>query len=366
MAKEKSVKDKKTAPAPRKVNLALQGGGSHGAFTWGVLDAILEDGRLKPEAISATSAGSMNAVMMLSGLQEGGVEGARKKLETFWHRVSGAANAFSPIQEEAVRQLSSANPFFGNLMKWSINPSATASFFTAWSNTLSPYQFNPLNINPLRDIVEDMVDFKKLKSCDEAKLFITATHVESGQPRVFNLEEVSLDVVMASATLPSVFQAVKIKGEHYWDGGYMGNPALWPLFYKAESKDILIVHVNPMTRNEVPKDSATIENRLNEITFNSSMMHEFRAISFVQKLLNENMLKEEFRPLYKDIRLHAVRAEAAMKGLDVASKFDTSWSFLQQMKKLGVTYGKKWLTQHGDDVGVRASVDIQRDYLGKS
>ncbi len=359
MAKEKTVHP------PRKVNLALQGGGSHGAFTWGVLDAILEDGRLKPEAISATSAGSMNAVMMLSGLQEGGVDGARQKLETFWHRVSGATNAFSPIQEEAVKQLS-ANPFFGNLMKWSINPSATASFFTAWSNTLSPYQFNPLNLNPLRDIVEDMVDFKKLKTCDEAKLFITATHVESGQPRVFNLEEVSLDVVMASATLPSVFQAVKIKGEHYWDGGYMGNPALWPLFYEAESKDILIVHVNPMTREEIPKDSATIENRLNEITFNSSMMHEFRAISFVQKLLNENMLKEEFRPLYKDIRLHAVRAEAAMKGLDVASKFDTSWGFLQQRKKLGVTYGKKWLLKHGDDVGVRASVDIQRDDLNKA
>lgn len=360
MAKEKN------ANLQRKINLALQGGGSHGAFTWGVLDALLEDGRLWPEAISATSAGSMNAVMMLSGLQEGGVDGARAKLETFWRRVSSAANAFSPIHEETVSQISSANPFLGNLMKWSINPSAAASFFTAWSNTLSPYQFNPLDINPLRDIVAELVDFKKLKSCNEAKLFVTATHVESGQPRVFGTEDISLDVVMASATLPSVFQAVKIKGQHYWDGGYMGNPALWPLFYKAESKDILIVHVNPVMREEVPKDSAAIENRLNEITFNSSMMHEFRAISFVQKLLNENMLKEEFRPLYKDIRLHAVRAEQAMKGLDAASKFDTSWSFLLRMKELGIKHGKTWLLKHGDDVGVRASVDIQRDYLNKA
>lgn len=349
----------------KKINLALQGGGSHGAFTWGVLDALLEDGRLTFDAITATSAGSMNAIMLLAGMQQSGTDGARRLMEEFWKRVSQAGNVFSGVQDEAARQVSSVNPFLGNLMRWQVNPAAAGCAFSAWSNTLSPYQFNPFDLNPLRDIVAALVDFKKLRDYAGTRLFITATHVESGQPAVFDLKDINVDVVMASATLPSIFKAVKIKGEHYWDGGYMGNPSLWPLFYSSTSKDILIIHVNPLVRNEVPKDSAAIENRLNEITFNSSMLHELRAISFVQKLLQKNMLKEEARPLYKDILLHSIRAEQAMRGLTVASKFDTSWSFLQELKKLGQAHGRKWLEKTFSEVGIRSSVDIQKDYLSR-
>jgi NTE family protein len=350
---------------PKKINLALQGGGSHGAFTWGVLDALLEDGRVDIEAISATSAGSMNAVMLLHGLELGGPEKARAMMRQFWERISHASSVFNPAQSEAVDKISSFNPYLGSLMRWSINPSAAYGAMTAWSSALSPYQFNPLDINPLRDIIEELVDFGKVQTCSQAKLFITATNVKTGQPRVFPAEEITIDVVMASATLPSIYKAVKIGNEYYWDGGYMGNPSLWPLFYKAVTKDLLIVHVNPITRKDLPKDSLTIENRLNEITFNASLLHELRAIAFVQKLLAEDMLKEEYRPLYKDVRLHAIRAEKAMQNLLVASKFDTSWPFLQRLMRLGRQHGFSWLNKHFDKVGVQSSIDIRKDYLSK-
>ena len=348
------------------MNLALQGGGAHGAFTWGVLDALLEDGRIDIEGVSATSAGSMNAVMMAQGLKAGGRDAARELLSTFWHRVARAGNVFSPAQVSAADKVHEYNPYLASLMRWSINPSAAYGSLAALSSPLSPYQFNPYDLNPLRDIVEDLVDFDAVRSCKEAKLFITATNVETGQPRIFTTSEITADVVMASATLPTIYKAVKIGKSHYWDGGYMGNPSLWPLFYKAETKDILLVHVNPITRKDVPKDAMSIENRVNEITFNASLIHELRAIAFVQKLLADGMLKDEFQPLYKDIRLHAIRAEDAMSSLLVASKFDTSWPFLQKLKDFGRDHAQMWLKSHFDDVGVQSSIDIQAEYLSKA
>lgn len=357
---------KPAASAIKKMNLALQGGGAHGAFTWGVLDALLEDGRIDVEGISATSAGSMNAVMLAQGLSTGGIDAARDLLETFWNRVSRAGNVFSPAQISAADKVHEYNPYLASLMRWSINPSAAYGSLAALSSPLSPYQFNPYDINPLRDIVVDLVDFERVRNCKEAKLFITATNVESGQPRIFATDEITIDVVMASATLPTIYKAVKIGKSHYWDGGYMGNPSLWPLFYKAETKDILLVHVNPITRPDVPKDIMSIENRVNEITFNASLIHELRAIAFVQKLLEDNMLKEEFRPLYKDVHLHAIRAEDAMSSLLVASKFDTSWPFLQKLKDLGRRHGKEWLEKSFAQVGKESTIDIQAEYLSKA
>ncbi len=349
----------------KKLNLALQGGGAHGAFTWGVLDALLEDGRIDIEGISATSAGSMNAIMLAQGLRMGGKDAARELLSEFWHRLSRAGNVFSPAQVSAADKVNDYNPYLASLLRWSINPSAAYGSLAALSSPLSPYQFNPYDLNPLRDILEDLVDFDTVRSCTEVKLFVTATNVQTGQPRIFTTAEITVDAIMASATLPTIYKAVKIGEAHYWDGGYMGNPSLWPLFYKAETKDILLVHVNPITREDIPKDAMSIENRVNEITFNSSLLHEMRAIAFVQKLLSEDMLKDEYKKLYKDIRLHAIRAEDAMSDLLVASKFDTSWPFLQKLSQFGREHGQLWLERHFSQIGKESSIDIQAEYLSK-
>ncbi len=336
----------KSAPHTEKktLNLALQGGGSHGAFTWGVLDEFLSDGRVQFEGITATSAGSMNAVIMLQGLMREGPEHARALLEEFWRRVSQANAVFG---------------FPG------LQPDASLAFnwFESLTQFASPYQLNPFNLNPLRDILNDMVDFKAMAACKEGKLFICATHVESGNADIFENHELSVDVLLASAALPQLFQAVEIGGRHYWDGGYMGNPALWPLFYDTQSRDILIVHVNPIVREAVPKDAVSIENRLNEISFNSAMLKDIRAIAFVKKLIESDMLKDEFKDHYKDILLHAIRTEKVMADLPHSSKFNTSWDFLTNLRDLGRAEAKTWLRYNFKNVGVKSSVDIQRDYL---
>lgn len=348
----------KSEPA-KKISLALQGGGTHGAFTWGALDALLEDGRLEVEAITATSAGSMNAVILLQGLENGGRDGARELLEKFWTDVAAAGAFYSPVRRTPYELLSGLNPLGPD---WSLQNSPGFQAFSALTRSLSPYQFNPFNLNPLRDIVARHVDFEKLQACREARLFISATNVRTGDARIFKTPEITLDVVMASAALPYLFKAVQIDGEFYWDGGYMGNPSLWPLFYYAQTADILIVHVNPLTRDDVPMDAAAIENRINEITFNSSLLQEMRAILFVKKLLHDDMLKDEFKRQYKDILLHAIRAEG-LSQLSSASKFDTTPQFLYYLRDLGRAQAKDWLRDNLRDVGRRSSVDIWRDYL---
>ncbi|MCB9982845.1 MAG: patatin-like phospholipase family protein [Rhodospirillales bacterium] len=341
----------------KTLNLALQGGGSHGAFTWGVLDALLEDHRLDFEAISATSAGAMNAAALAQGKSIGGREKARELLEHFWKEVSDAAAFYNPIN-----QTQSAFAKFWSLQT---NPvfEQFQSYAESWMGRVSPYQFNPLNIEPLRAVLETIIDLDELHACECIKLFITATNVRTGTPKVFENQDVTIDSLLASAALPFLFQAVEIDGQAYWDGGYMGNPSLWPLFYNARCRDILIVHVNPLIRDEIPKDAAAIENRLNEITFNAALLKELRAIDFVQRLLGQDMLKDEHKDRYKDILLHAVRAEEVMRDLSAASKFNTDWGFLTALRDQGRIEGKKWLKTHFIDIGKRSSVDIPSDYL---
>ena len=343
--------------SPKKINLALQGGGSHGAFTWGVLDYLLEDGRLEFEAISATSAGSMNAVIMLQGLLKGGRQEARAHLDKFWERVSDAGEVFSPVPP------SGTNPFAAFLPKWASVENSALQFFNIMSQNLSPYQFNPMNYNPLRDILDDMVDFRALQQNCPKKLFITATNVRTGDARIFTGPELTRDMVLASAALPNIFQAVTIDGQAYWDGGYVGNPSLWPLCYDVGSHDILIIHVNPLIREGVPEDALSIEERLNEVTFNSALLKELRAIAFVQKLIKNDMLKEKAKPQYREILLHAVRAEKTMSKLGISSKLDTSEHFLHSLKKAGRSEAKAWLAAAFDHIGVSSTVDIDRDYL---
>jgi len=346
---------------PKKtINLALQGGGAHGAYTWGVLDYLLEDGRVDFEGVSATSAGAMNAAALAFGKTKGGAEKGREILEEFWREISRAGQVFSPVKRTPFELGSGLNPFMPN---WSLANSPAFSFFENFTHALSPYQFNPLNFNPLKDILERTIDFDVVHACDSMKLFITATDVQNGTAKVFENQEIDIEVLLASAALPFLFQAVEIKDRFYWDGGYMGNPSLWPLFYKAKSRDILMVHVNPIDREEIPKESYTIENRMNEITFNASLIKELRAIDFVKKLINEDMLKDEYKDQYTDVLFHAIRADEVMCDLSIASKFDTDWNFLKYLRDLGRNQAKLWLEAHFDDLNERDSVDIQKDYL---
>jgi NTE family protein len=231
------------------------------------------------------------------------------------------------------------------------------------TRTWSPHELNPLKINPLRDIVGDLIDFDELRACDSIKLFISTTHVKTGRVRVFDTSDVTLDVVMASACLPHIFEAVEIGGEPYWDGGYTGNPALFTLFYKAKSDDIIILHINPIEREDTPVTAPDILNRLNEISFNSSLIEAIRAIAFVKKLLEYDMLKEEYRDNFKNILLHSIRADQALKDLSVASKFSVDWDFLTYLRDTGREVMRKWLAENFAHIGKKSTVNLDTEFL---
>ncbi len=340
----------------KKVNLALQGGGAHGAFAWGVLDRIIEDGRLEIDGLSATSAGAMNAAVYAYGNMTGGRDGARAALHDFWRNISQAGQLYSPIKSQPWDQL------------WSNGTGRSLLFmaFEAWTKVLSPYQFNPFNFNPLREVLSRSVDFERLTACQCTNLFISATNVRTGRVRVFTNQEMSLDVVLASACLPFLFQAVEIQGAYYWDGGYMGNPALFPLFYHTESRDIVILHINPMYSDDLPTGAPEIQDRINEITFNSSLIKELRAISFVTKLLEEGWLKEEYRSRLRHMLVHSIRADDALAGLSVSSKFDSDWEFLTDLRDRGRETAAHWLAENFIHLGKRATVNLHEEFLGSS
>ncbi len=334
----------------RPVNLALQGGGAHGAFTWGVLDQILLDSRTSIHAVTATSAGALNAVVMANGLIKGGAEQARKDLKTFWNRVSLAAKLL-PVQPTVV------DKWLGNT-KLNFSPGFVAlDYFT---HIFSPYQFNLFDINPLRSIIEELVDFEAIRTNKLIHLFINATNVRTGKVRVFETHEITLDTVMASACLPYIYKTVMIDGEPYWDGGYTGNPALYPLIYKAEVQDIVVVQVNPLYVEEVPVLAADIMDRINEISFNSSLFDEMRSIDFVTRLLDSGKLKD---PDYKRMRIHMIEAAEVMAGLGQASKLNADWDFLVHLHDVGVQSTCDWLDKSYDRIGVDSSVDVRKLFL---
>ena len=330
----------------KPVNLALQGGGAHGAFTWGVLDRLLEDGRIIFEGVSGTSAGAMNAVLLADGLMQGGADGARRLLHDFWRDVSRAAMA-SPLQRSPLSM------FMGS---WSLDDSLGYLFMDMLSRVASPYDLNPLNINPLADIIASHVDFDRVRACTKTKLFISATNVHTGRVRVFDTAEITADTVMASACLPFLFQAVEIDGVPFWDGGYMGNPALFPFFNACATEDILLVQINPIERVHTPKTAREIMNRMNEITFNASLMKEFRAIDFVSRLIDGGKLSEDH---YKHVRLHRIAGDREMVDLSASSKMNAEWEFLTWLRDLGRDTASAWLAAHYDAVGNEASVDLR-------
>jgi len=327
------------------IELALQGGGAHGAFTWGVLDRLLEDGRIEIEGLSGTSAGAMNGAVVADGLVRGGPEAAREGLERFWSAVSSAAQ-FSPIRRSAFDIL------FG---RWSLDYSPGYLAAELMSRIVSPYDVNPLDINPLRDIVAAQVDFDRCNRCTDLKLFVTATNVRTGRPKIFRQPDITVDALMASACLPTVFKAVEIDGEAYWDGGFMGNPALFPLIDECDARDLMIVQVNPIHREELPRTAAEIANRVNEITFNASLIKELRSLGFLWELIHYEDLERE---RYRDARVHLIHGGEKMAELSVSSKFNAEWEFLTYLRDAGRDAASEWLASHYDDIGKRTTVDL--------
>jgi NTE family protein len=342
----------------RTVNLALQGGGAHGAFTWGALDRLLEDEDVVIEGITATSAGAMNAAALKHGWLTDGHAGARESLRRFWMKVGGLDGFMSDALVDWLRAVSPSPRLTARALE--ANPAVLAT--EAITRVLSPYQFNPGNYHPLRTIVDDLLDYGKV--CAEAgpKLFVCATHVRSGKPRVFQGEEITTDAILASSCLPTLYQAVEIddprtgQREAYWDGGYMGNPALYPLFYRTECPDIIIVHINPLEREDLPRSSTEILNRVNEISFNASLLRELRGIDFVNRLIEGGIIAEG---AMKRNFVHSVRDDAFMSDLGIATKLTPSRTLLLQLHDAGHAAMHRFLAEHGGDIGSRSSVDLR-------
>ena len=343
---------------PRKVNLALQGGGAHGAFTWGVLDRLLEEDWIEVEAITATSAGAVNAAALKAGFVKGGRTGAREELDAFWEKMSGVPNQIAdPVKE----WLAAYSPPLGLIAALTDNnPAVKAASMVAQS--FSPYELNPLNLHPLRSIIDEFFDFDQVCAAEGPKLFISATNVRSGKIKIFKDDRISTDVILASACLPQLYQAIEIPDpdtgevEAYWDGGFMGNPALFPLFYETKTSDILLVHINPLRREDIPRSAKEIENRVNEISFNSSLLRELRSIEFVQRLIREGKVRKGDM---KDINIHSIADDDTMVQLGVATKQAPSAPLLLQLKDAGRDTMELFLSDHADQIGVKGTCDLR-------
>jgi NTE family protein len=329
----------------KPITLALQGGGSHGAMTWGVLDRLLEDDRLAIRAISGTSAGAMNAVALADGMAEGGREGAREALSRFWKAVSDAAR-FSPIQRSPLDRM------MGN---YSLDTSPSYLFFEGLTRMFSPYDLNPMGTNPLRSLLNDMIDFDRVNAQTDLAVHVTATNVRTGRPRVFGPGELGTEAVLASACLPQMFPAVEIDGEAYWDGGFSGNPALYPLLTSTESPDILVVQINPIVRAALPRTARDIMNRVNEISFNSSLVKELRGIELMQRVAAARGID---LGVYTHTYLHLIHTDLEVKDLVASSKLNAEWTYLRLLFDLGRKWADAWLEENFEAIGNRSTLDL--------
>lgn len=325
------------------VDLALQGGGSHGAFTWGVLDRLLEEPWLRIEAISGTSAGAMNAAVLADGWTEGGAPGARAALDAYWERVAMAAT-FSPLQRTLIDRL---------LGRWSLDYSPVFVAFDLMSRLFSPYDLNPRGFNPLTAILDESIDFKRLAR-SPIKLFITATNVHTGRGRIFRNAELTPDVLLASACLPTMFQAIEIDGEPYWDGGFAGNPTITPLIRESNAQDTILVQINPRIRPGTPRAANEILNRLNEVSFNAALMKELRMIALMRHVADPGS-GEGWR--WAKMRTHRIMTDM-MTDLGYSSKLNGERAFLVMLREEGRRSADAFLKAHGDDVGRRSTADL--------
>jgi NTE family protein len=342
----------------KPINLALQGGGTHGAFTWGVLDRLLEDDTLEIAAVSGTSAGAMNAVALASGLMDGGREGAQRVLRQFWTRVA-ELSPFHRLQTSPIGVLMGpATDWLAPWLKPWTEPLQQAA--DAFGHTLSPYQLNPLNLNPLRDILVETIDFDRARRCHKTQLFIAATQVRTGALRVFGQQELTADMVLASACLPLLFQAVEIEGEAYWDGGYAGNPTLLPLVNETRADDLLLVQINPTQRESVPTSARDILDRINEVTFNASLVKELRTLALLKQVIGEQRSPGNpalFQRVQR-LRVHLIEGGDSLAALGAGSKTNTQWAFLSNLHAMGREAADRWLHAHRKDLGQRSTLDL--------
>jgi NTE family protein len=332
-----------TERGPVLVDLALQGGGSHGAFTWGVLDRLLEEPWIKIEAISGTSAGAMNAAVLVDGWSRGGADDARAALDTYWRRVSRAA-AFSPLQRSPLERL---------MGRWTLDTSPAYLAIDLMSRVFSPYDLNPMGFNPLRQILAESIDFERL-AASPIKLFITATNVHTGRGRIFRNSQITPDVLLASACLPTMFQAVEIDGEAYWDGGFAGNPTITPLVRESDAHDTILVQINPRERLNTPRTAGDILDRLNEISFNSPLMKELRMIALLRQAADPGH-GEGAR--WAGMRTHRIMTDKLAE-FGASSKLNAEWEFLAMLKAEGRKSAGDFLTSCGKDLGSKSSADL--------
>ena len=327
------------------VDLALQGGGAHGAFTWGVLDRLLEEPWLKIDGVSGTSAGAMNAAIFVQGYAQSGAEGARAALASFWRRVADAAR-FSPLQRHPLDIL---------MGRWTLESSPAFIATDMLSRVFSPYDLNPKGANPLREILSELIDFERLAK-SPIKLFVTATCVSTGRGRVFSNADLTIDALLASACLPTMFQAIEINGDAYWDGGYSGNPTMTPLVRECDSKDTILVQINPVERPGTPRLAADILNRLNEVSFNAVLLKELRMIALLRQVANPGCGESE---KWAQMRIHRIASDMMVK-LHASSKLLAEWEFLCMLRDEGRRCSQEFLERHADDIGVKSSYDLDQ------
>lgn len=339
--------------ARRPVCLALQGGGAHGAFQWGVLDRLLEADVLDVRAVTAASAGAMNAAALITGLERGGAAGGREALDKLWREVnqSGGRNVFG---DSSIWSAALTPGWLKDTPMWRAGETLAMS--------MSPYQFNPFNLNPLKRVLETAVDFEAVRS-SSIRLFVSTTAVRQGRARIFRTPEITLEVLMASGCLPHLFQAVEIEGEPYWDGGYLANPALWPLFYADTPDDVVLLPLNPFARDDAPREAGEIMDRLNEIVFNAPLVAELRAVAFVQDLIEDGRLKPNGKDRYRRMLMHAIEADDHLGSLSLGSKFNTEWTLLNDLKSRGRNAAETWLDTCLPKVGHASSVDLKARFL---
>ncbi len=337
-----------SAAGRKIVNLALQGGGSHGAFTWGVLDRLLEESRLEFEGVTGTSAGAVNAVVFADGLAAGGREGAREALRVYWQKVS-ALSARGPWAPSIIDK---ANPDYG------LEHSLGFIFLEPMTHFASPYQMNPLNINPFKDLLAKAINFERVRQQTAVKLFLCATNVQTAKVKIFYGKEIDVPHLLASTCLPLLMQAVEVEGEFYWDGSYAGNPAIFPLVYDCDARDILMVHITPAERPGVPTTSLSIMNRMQEISFNTALIREMRTIAFLNKQIEDGKMGAGKRML-----VHLIEAEDLIRGFSWSSRLNSDWDFLLHLREMGRMRADQWLAANFDRIGQDSTVDLYEKYF---
>lgn len=345
-------KQTKQPQKKKRVALALQGGGAHGAFTWGVLDRLLEDGRLEIEGVTGTSAGGMNAVCLAQGLAQGGNESAREELRNFWTAISDSGKNSS---------LNNRGPIDKAMNNYTMYNSPGFMVFDYLSRIFSPYELNPLKKDPLKDVIQKCFDFDLIRTQEKCKVYLCATHVYTGKLRIFTTKEMRVETLLATACLPTIHSAIMVDSDYYWDGGFIGNPVFFPLIYDCDTSDIIMVQLNPTVRNRLPITSREIADRLNEITNNASVVREMRAISYITDMIDNGELD---KAKHKRLNMHVIEDEAAFQDLGWSSKLNTEWEFLSHLFEKGRAAADAWLKENFEHIGVKTTAQMVDHFVG--